>query len=74
MTHEHANTPQAAQEATSRDAAALDAIQWMLCDPDWSAAMLEDIAELVRGTGRKVENQPDPADPASDGLSTWGRH
>ena len=56
------------------DTAALNAIQWMLRDPDWGVGMLEDIAELVRRTGRDVANLPDPDDPAAEGLATWARH
>lgn len=47
--------------------AALDEIAEMLRDPDWGAGMLEDIADIVRRTGRSVENYPDE-------RPTWGRH
>lgn len=53
-----------AQKAT-RDAEQLDAIAEILRDPDWGVGMLEDIAVLVRQSGRDVEG---------DGSSTWGRH
>jgi hypothetical protein len=53
---------------------ALDQVAYMLCDPQWGAGMLEDIADLVRATGRSVENIPDPDDPESEGISTWARH
>jgi hypothetical protein len=49
------------------DGTALDVIAEMLRDPSWGAGMLEDIADLVRGTGRSVENYP-------DNRATWGRH
>lgn len=55
------------------DARALNAIQLILTDPEWDSAMLEDIAALVRGTGRPVQNVPDPDDPGED-LATWDRH
>jgi hypothetical protein len=37
------------------DAAALDALADMLRDPEWGVGMLEDIAELVSGTGRSIQ-------------------
>lgn len=49
------------------DARAVEAIAEMLRDPEWGVGMLEDIAELVRGTGRTVEDYP-------DGHATWERH
>ncbi len=52
---------------TMTDAAALDEIAEMLRDPEWSSAMLEDIACLVRASGRTVENYPDD-------RPTWDRH
>lgn len=55
------------REGVSDDAAALDRIQHMLRDPEWGVGMLEDIAEIVTGTGREVKNLP--GDPP-----TWGRH
>jgi hypothetical protein len=47
------------------DARALDAIAHLLRDPEWSAGMLEDIAEIVVATGRDIEG---------DGAPTWERH
>lgn len=49
------------------DKLALDDIAEMLRDPDWGSGMLEDIADLVRRTGRTVENYPDD-------RATWERH
>ena len=49
------------------DQNAIDRIQEMLRDPDWGVGMLEDIADLIRRTGREVENYPDD-------RSTWERH
>jgi hypothetical protein len=49
------------------DAPALNEIQEMLRDPEWSVGMLEDIRELVNRTGRSCENYPDD-------RQTWGRH
>jgi hypothetical protein len=49
------------------DKTALDAIQHMLRDPEWGVGMLEDIADLVRATGRDVENLPGD-------VPTWDRH
>jgi hypothetical protein len=51
----------------TRRGAALDVIAEMLRDPEWGVGMLEDIADLVRGTGRSVENYP-------DNRATWERH
>lgn len=48
------------------DAKALDAIARILRDPEWGVGMLEDIADLVRETGRDVEG--DHVTP------TWDRH
>ena len=59
---------------TDTDQRVLNAVAWMLCDPEWGAGMLEDIADLVRQTGRSVDNIPDPDDPESEGLATWERH
>lgn len=59
-----------AETAVSRtrgDAGALDAIREMLRDPEWGVGMLEDIAELVKATGRDVANYP-------DNRPTWARH
>jgi hypothetical protein len=56
------------------DAETLDAIQWMLRDPEWGVGMLEDIADRLRRNGRTVENLPDPEDPHAEGLATWVRH
>ena len=56
-----------ADSRTRTDAQALDAIQEMLRDPEYGAGMLEDIAELVKGTGRTVANYP-------DNRPTWLRH
>ncbi|SRR6266851_433586 len=55
------------------DQRALNAIAWILTDPEWGAGMLEDIAALVRGTGRPVEDIPGPDDP-DEFLATWDRH
>jgi hypothetical protein len=52
---------------TLTDAEALDRIQHMLRDPDWSVGMLEDISDLVQQTGRSTENLPDDE-------PTWLRH
>lgn len=49
------------------DGLALDAIAQMLRDPQWASGMCEDIADLVRRTGRSITNLP--GDP-----STWDRH
>jgi len=49
------------------DATALDTIAWMLCDPEWAPGMLEDIADIVRRTGRSVDNLPGD-------VPTWDRH
>lgn len=49
------------------DLQALEGIAEMLRDPDWGSGMLEDIADIIRATGRTVENYPDD-------RSTWGRH
>lgn len=49
------------------DARALDDVAEMLRDPDWNSAMLEDIADIVRRTGRSVANYPDD-------RPTWARH
>ena len=57
----------AAALSAARDAAALDRIQEILRDPEWGSAMLEDIGEIVAGTGRPAENYPDD-------RPTWGRH
>lgn len=38
--------------AAATDAAALDSINYILSAPEWSVSMLDDIVELVRGTGR----------------------
>lgn len=55
------------QPGTSDDTDALDRIQHMLRDPEWGVGMLEDIADIIRGTGREVENLPGDA-------PTWDRH
>lgn len=49
------------------DADACERIAEMLRDPEWGVGMLEDIADIIRETGRSVEDYP-------DGRSTWGRH
>ncbi len=49
------------------DRKALDEIAEMLRDPQWGVGMLEDIGEIVTGTGRSIDDYP-------DGRSTWGRH
>lgn len=51
--------------ANLADAIALDEIALMLCDPEWGAGMLEDIAFLISRTGRDVDG---------DGSATWVRH
>jgi hypothetical protein len=47
----------AAAEATTAvtDGRALDGIAHMLRDPEWGVGMLEDIADLVSGTGRSIQ-------------------
>lgn len=57
----------APRASVNLDRAALDAITEMLRDPEWGVGMLEDIADLVRETGRSIADYP-------DGRSTWGRH
>jgi hypothetical protein len=59
--------PSAPAEQATSDASALDRIAGILCDPEWGAGMLEDIGEIVTGTGRSVANLPGD-EPA------WGRH
>jgi hypothetical protein len=54
-----------ASDLGPHDGRALDAIAHMLRDPDWGAGMLEDIAELVTGTGRSTTGTDEP---------TWDRH
>jgi hypothetical protein len=49
------------------DAAALNLIQEWLRDPEWGVGMLEDIACVVKQTGRTTENYPDD-------RPTWNRH
>jgi hypothetical protein len=56
-----------ADRDAGRDGDALDRIQEMLRDPQWGVGMLEDIAEIVTGTGRTTKNYPDE-------RPTWGRH
>jgi len=51
----------------STDTQAIETIAEMLRDPEWGVGMLEDIADIVRSTGRSVEDYP-------DGRQTWGRH
>jgi hypothetical protein len=58
-------TTPVAVPAAELDRRALDAIALILQDPQYSPAMLEDIAGLVRGTGR---------DLTGNGTPTWGRH
>ncbi len=53
-------------ERTAEDRNALDAIAYMLADSEWGVGMLEDIADLVRTTGRSIANPT--------GVSTWDRH
>lgn len=48
------------------DLVVLDAIAHILRDPDWAPGMLEDIAELVAGTGRDLSNPRE--------VPTWDRH
>lgn len=52
-------------ERTLSDDAALETIAQWLRDPEWSSAMLEDIAQVVDMTGRDTEG---------DGTPTWSRH
>jgi len=42
-------------EEAVADKNALDRIAEMLRDPDWGVGMLEDIADIVRETGREIE-------------------
>jgi hypothetical protein len=49
------------------DASALDRIARILRDPEWGVGMLEDIGEIVTGTGRSIANLPGDE-------PTWGRH
>ena len=49
-----------------KDNNALNQIANMLRDPDWGVGMLEDIAELVKRTGRSLDNPDD--------TPTWDRH
>lgn len=53
------------------DSPALDRIAYMLRDPDWGVGMLEDIADIIRSTGRSLRTEI-----SSDGtpVSTWERH
>ena len=48
------------------DEATLDTIAVMLANPEWGVGMLEDIANLVRQTGRSMANPTE--------ISTWDRH
>ena len=48
------------------DAPTLDMIAEMLADPEWGVGMLEDIADLVKRTGRSMANPTE--------ISTWDRH
>lgn len=50
----------------SDDGPALDEIAEMLRDPDWGVGMLEDIAAIVRATGRSLDNPEE--------VDTWDRH
>ena len=54
-----------AAAAEISDDRALDLVATMLRDPEWGVGMLEDIADLVRRTGRDLEG---------DGTPTWDRH
>jgi len=56
-----------AEAVPSGDRAAIDEVAEMLRDPEWGVGMLEDIADIVRRTGRSVENYP-------DNRPTWDRH
>jgi hypothetical protein len=49
------------------DTEALDQVALILCDQAWGVGMLEDIAELVRATRRRVADHPDR-------RPTWQRH
>lgn len=53
------------------DQQALAGIAEMLCDPEWGVGMLEDIADIIRATGRSVE---DIIGADGESVSTWGRH
>jgi hypothetical protein len=59
--------PAAPPERATRDASALDRIAGILRDPEWGVGMLEDIGEIVTGTGRSIASLPGN-EPA------WGRH
>jgi hypothetical protein len=52
------------------DDQALDAIAWILTDPEWAPGMLEDIGNIVAATGREI------ATVTVDGeaVRTWDRH
>ena len=52
---------------TESDADALDRIAHILRDPEWGVGMLEDIGEIVTGTGRSIDNLPGD-------VPTWDRH
>lgn len=54
-------------ERKTSDTEAIELIAEWLRDPEWAPAMLEDIADAIRDTGRSVENYPDD-------RPTWGRH
>lgn len=48
------------------DDIALDIIAHMLRNPEWYVSMLEDLAEIVKNTGRSLDNP--------DEIETWGKH
>jgi hypothetical protein len=53
------------------DAAALDEIAYMLRDPAWGVGMLEDIAEIVKATGRDLS---EIIGEDGEAVPTWDRH
>lgn len=62
----------------SRDADALDDIAEILRDPEWAPGMLEDIADIVRATGRDAEGdhetptwKPPPLENSDTGPCLW---
>ena len=59
--------PSAWRDAPGSDARALDVIAEWLRDPERGLGMLEDIADVIRASGRSVEDYP-------DGRPTWDRH
>lgn len=45
-------------EARMSDAAALDLIARLMCAEEWPISGLEDIAEIIRATGRTISDDP----------------